>query len=311
MMIVTVTLNPCIDKTLFVNRFEPGECVNVCRVSRLGAGKGINVSRAVGRLGGETSAVWLCGGHTGRFIAASLKAEGIPNRPVAVAAELRTATTIHDLSTGASTRFFEPGPDVGPDEARKLVRVVKTSLRAGDILVLSGSVPCSSLDGLYVELIRVASAKGARTVLDSRDAALRLGLLERPTFVKANQDEAGMILGRGVADVKDAVSAAEAMLRDGVQVAVVSLGRAGAVLAGGDGQWTAGAPAVQEASAVGSGDSMVGAMSLGLSLGWELPDLLRWGVAAGAANAEGWIPGGFRRESVENLLKKVVVTRLG
>lgn len=313
-MIVTVTLNPALDKVVGLESLEPGGEVHARWLSQAAAGKGVNVSRMVHRLGGETLALWVCGGLTGLVMRRLLAAEGLPNQPLRVAGEVRTNYTLVERGAGRSTRIFEPGPAVSAGEARRIRAGVLRRLARDDLLVLSGSLPGGPPGGspdpgpvadLYPDLIREAKARGVPTILDTREEALRRGLAAGPFLVKCNQDEARQATGMEVEDLASGQEAADRLRASGATLAVVSLGQAGAVLSGPGGGWLAVPPAVEVASPVGSGDCLVAALALGLSRGWPSAEWLRWGVAAGAANAAVWTPAGCRREDVERLLPQV------
>jgi 1-phosphofructokinase family hexose kinase len=307
-MIVTVTLNPCLDKVIELEALEPGEEIHACSVTQVAAGKGINVSRMVHHLGGETVALWVCGGLTGVRMGRLLRAEGIANQPLRVTGELRTNYTLVERGRSRATRIFEPGPAVSEGEARSISAAVLGRLRREDLLVLSGSLPSATLAGLYSGLISQAKEKGVKTILDSRDAALLSGLPAGPFLVKCNQGEAHEATGRPVHDFRTALEAAGLLRQSGPTFAVVSLGKVGAVLSGPGESWSAVPPGVKVASPVGSGDCMVAAMALGISRGWSPAEWMRWGVAAGAANAAVWTPGGCDREDVERLAPQVRMT---
>lgn len=306
-MIVTLTLNPCLDKLIELDLLEPGGEAHARAVAQAAAGKGINVSRMVRNLGGETLALWTCGGPTGERMQRLLAAEGLANFPLPVAGELRTNYTLVERTNRRATRIYEPGPQVSEAEARSIREEVLRQVKPGDLLVLSGSVPCASLEGFYAELIRLARAEGVRTVLDTRDGALQRALAQGPYLVKANQDEAKQVTGQAVGDLHSALQAASLLLERGATFAAVSLGKSGAVLTGPGGSWLALSPEVEVASPVGSGDCMVAAMALCIVRACPPADWLRWGVAAGAANAAVWMPGACGRDAVEYLLPQVEI----
>jgi 6-phosphofructokinase 2 len=306
-MIVTLTLNPCIDKVIELDCLAPGREVHARAVAQAAAGKGINVSRMVRTLGGETLALWTCGGFSGERMRQLLVAEGLANIPLAITGEPRTNYTLAERG-GRSTRIYEPGPAVSEAEAASIREETLRRVAAGDLLVLSGSVPCASLEGFYAELIRLVRARGVRVILDSRDEALRRALPQGPYLVKANQEEAQQATGQPVGDLLSALDAARLLLKCGATFAAVSLGRAGAVLRGPGESWLARSPQVEIASSVGSGDCLVAAMALGIAGGRPVADWLRWGVAAGAANATVWLPAACRRDAIERLLPQVKVS---
>lgn len=309
-MIVTLTLNPCLDKVLELDRLIPGQELDVRVAVVAAAGKGINVARMARALGEEPLAVWVCAGSTGARVAELLDSEGIRHRRVEVAGETRTAYTIAERASNRATRLFEPGPRLTPADARRIEEEVCALLRPGDVLVLSGSAPSPAGEEAYAALIAWAAAQDIKTVVDTRDAALARSLAAGPYLVKMNQAEAAQATGvevRGPVEAEGVVR----QLRKSAAVALVSLGAAGAVLGTAAGAWFAASPEVRVASPVGSGDAMVGAVVWAMQAGLPAPDWLRWGVAAGAANAASWLPAGCSRGEVAALVPGIQMEQLG
>lgn len=309
-MILTLTLNPCLDRVIELDSLEPGMEIQASAVREAAAGKGINVSRMVRSLEGETLAIWACGGFTGRKLKHLLAEEGMPNIAIPISGELRTNYTLAERRGRRSTRVFEPGPEVTPAEADVIEATVVRLAAQADVLVLAGSVPCSLLDGLYARVISKTRAKGVKTIVDARNHALRLAIRQAPYLVRLNAAEAAEITEQQVNDPETALRAASKLRELGAEFVVVSLGVHGAVLTGQPGSWHAPAPRVETASPVGSGDSMAAAIALGIARHWPPVEWLRWGVAAGAANATTWLPGICTRETVERLHSQVAATEL-
>lgn len=309
-MIVTLTLNPALDKVLWLTALAPGGEIHARMVSATAAGKGVNVARMVSRLGGATLALWVCGGPAGREMATLLSGEGLPNQPLPVAGAVRTNyTLVEEDAAGRATRIFEPGPELSGEEAESVRAEALSSVAGADFLVLSGSLPGGAAGGLYPDLIAASRLLGVRAVLDSRGDALRQGLGAGPFLVKCNEVEAREATGVPVGDPKGLRLALRRLRELGATMAVVSLGQAGAALSTPDGTWFATSPPVTVASPVGSGDCLLAALAWALDSGRPPGEALRWGTAAGAANAAVWTPAGCSREEVEQLLPEVTVTK--
>jgi 1-phosphofructokinase family hexose kinase len=311
-MIVTVTLNPAIDQTLVLPRFVAGDTIRV-RSSRFDpGGKGINVSRVIRILGGESVAMGFAPGGRGRYIEQTLQANtpqyhGITCDFVHTRGETRTNITILDETRHMHTILSDPGPDTDPHAVKQLTARLRKRLRAGDWLVLAGSIPPPIDPEIYGQIVAEAHDRGAHTVLDADGAALEAGISARPDLVKANRRELERLVGRHLDDEKSTLEAAETVHRQGVKSVVVTRGRDGAVVVSDDFCLRGVAPRVRSVSAVGSGDSLLAGVVFTLSQGGSLEAGLRLGIAAGTATV--LTPGTelCHRREVDILLPRVKI----
>jgi 1-phosphofructokinase family hexose kinase len=189
-MILTVTVNPCIDKTLSLERYRPGEKNHVERVEAIAGGKGVNVARMAHNLGAEVMALCLLGGTSGIEITKLLARDGIPYHGVLVRERSREITTIRETLGERHTVFFEPGPVLTDEERMHLLTAYERFLPTAGLVVLGGPVPNSTYDGIYREMIDRARAQGKKVILDSHGTGLREGIDALPFLVKPNQEEA-------------------------------------------------------------------------------------------------------------------------
>ncbi|HPU97056.1 MAG TPA: 1-phosphofructokinase family hexose kinase [Candidatus Hydrogenedentes bacterium] len=317
--IVTVTPNPCVDKTLRIDvPLRPGHKIRGSGWSCVAGGKGCNVSRAVRALGGETRAVVVVGGLTGDHVLRMLEDEDrVPCVPVRVADWTRTITTVLETSRHRQTALFEPGPTVTPAEARRAIQITLRAIRSAGVVTLNGSTPCPTLDDLYAEVIRESHRHHIPVILDAYGEVFRRAVAEGPDLVKPNCEEAEMLLGSPLDKPEAYSKAAEAFHRNGIRIVVISDGRRGAFFSDGDRRLWAKPPRIREVNPVGSGDAMVAAFALsmaGYSLTFpggrtnqpcDLETLARVGTAAGAANAMTWDIGHFDPEMVSRLADRV------
>ena len=279
--IVTVTLNPSIDKSFSVERVVPELKLDVQDERHHPGGGGVNVSRAVKRLGGNSVAIWSRGGYTGALLEELIAKEGVEQQPISVAEATRENVIARERTSGQQYRFGMPGPsfDAG-DLARHAEQL--GAVRA-DYLVYSGSLPRGVTPKWFAE--RVASAApGTRVVVDTKGEALERALDVGVFLIKPNIDELEAIMKRKL-DLEERVEdAARGIVeRGGAKLVMVSLGRGGAVLVGEEITVHLRAPHVKIKSKVGAGDSMLGGMVLALSQGRSPEDAARFGVAAGSA----------------------------
>ncbi len=283
-MIITITLNPAIDQTLVLPRFVAGDTLRV-KSSRFDpGGKGINVSRVIRELGGETMAMGFAPGGLGRYIEQTLDAQGIRCDFVHTRGETRTNITILDESRHINTILSDPGPPTDPKYVDELRSKLRKRLRPGDWLVLAGSIPPPLDGGVYTQIIQEASRLGAHTVLDADGAVLAAGAAAHPEMVKGNRRELERLLGRHLDDESSTLEAALEVQDSGIHSVVVTRGREGAVATTDHHCLRGLAPRVRAVSAVGSGDALLAGVVLTLSRGGDMDEALRLGIAAGTAS---------------------------
>ena len=311
-MIISVTPNPALDQTVWLERLELGR-VNRTADSQLDpAGKGVNVSRMIHRLGWPTVAFGFLGGETGSIIQSSLDTEGVQHHFVRVPGRTRISMTVRE--PGRSTSLFGGGPAVGPQQLAALDGLLGYWLQAAKVLVLAGSLPPGFPPATYATWIKAARARGVRVVLDASGEPLRLGLATGVDLVKPNLSEAEMLLGRSLPDLPAQLAGTReiaALSANPATAVVLSLGNAGALCVQGPSAWRAIPPKVPDRSTVGSGDSMVAGLAVALARGAPMVEGLRLGTAAGAATA--MTPGTALGASsdVQTLLPLVTVESLG
>lgn len=287
-MILTVTLNPAIDRTIWVESLRPGELHRVRTSQSDAAGKGINVSKALKGWGGETEVVAALGGETGGLIQRSLEADGLSGAFVTIMGESRINTKVVEGPTGRLTEFNEVGPQLTPADLDAVVGAVTGRLDDASWLVLSGSLPQGTPTDTYRRLIGAAREKrpGIPVALDSSEEALRHGIGAAPSLIKPNQDEMEELLGRPLGDKpgewKKAVDEVKAM---GVDRVVLSLAAEGALFAADEGCFWAKSKPVKVASPTGCGDTLLAATLFALTRGWPWERCAQFAVAAATAAA--------------------------
>lgn len=293
-MILTVTLNPAVDRTVWVDGLHPGELHRVRRSQCDVGGKGINVSRALVKWSCDTAVVAVLAGETGRSIRRMLEAEGLEGAFVVVEGESRTNVKVIEEPTGRMTELNEAGPNLDPSRLDDVTAAIAGRLGSTRWLVLSGSLPPGSPADSYRRLIEAARAlrPGLSVALDTSGTALRLGLAggDVPSLVKPNRIEMEELLGRPLDDdPNDWKRAAERVRAMGVDRVVLSLGVRGALFAGdpakGEGCFWARSQPVRVASPTGCGDTLLAATLYALSQGWSWERCARFAVAAATAAA--------------------------
>jgi 6-phosphofructokinase 2 len=282
--IVTLTLNPAVDKSAIVDRVVPEWKLRCASPRYEPGGGGINVSRAIHRLGGESVAFHTAGGPYGQQLQDLLDQEGLDHHAIALEGWTRESFTVYETSTGQQYRFGMPGPNLRDREWNRCLTELSRVDPRPAFIVASGSLPPGVPKDFYGRLTRVARDLGAKMILDTSGEPLVLGLLEGVFLIKPNLREFRELSGNEIRDESECVNLAREIVRTGQsEVVVVSLGAGGAILVWRDGAEYLRAPTVSIKSRVGAGDSMVAGMVLSLARGHPPPEAVRFGVASGAA----------------------------
>ncbi|MBS1713486.1 MAG: 1-phosphofructokinase family hexose kinase [Armatimonadetes bacterium] len=288
-MILSVTLNPCVDKTLFTAGVRLHDSNKVARTETDAGGKGVNLSRMAAQLGARTVATGFIGCGTGRMVVHSLEQAGAGHDFVEVAEETRTNVSV-ESGDGPPTVFSAPGPRVDGLEWEQLLTIVSHHCDRHAWIAMGGSLPPGAPLDAYRILGDLAHQCGARVLLDADGDAMKEGLHCGPGLIKPNLDEAERLLGRTLGSLQEArdgaVELAALMKQRNADASVaLSLGEHGAVLVTPRGLWLGVPPQIQAKSSIGSGDSFLGAYLTALGKGLHERDALRSAVAAGAATA--------------------------
>jgi 1-phosphofructokinase family hexose kinase len=311
-LILTVTLNAAIDKTYRVEGFKLDRVHRPAETRIAAGGKGINVARVFQTLGGRAKATGFLGGHNGRFIAESLKQEGIEADFVRTREESRVCIAVVDPLTAAQTEVNENGPEVSGRELAALQQKFEFLVRERpwSFVSLSGSTPPGVPDSIYADFIGIAQRAGVRAVLDASGEPLRHGLEARPWMVKPNIHELSYLITRTPQSDAEIAEAAQEICREGAEIVAVTRGAAGAMFATANEAWSAIPPRMDFVSAVGSGDSFMAGFLWSLDQSTEMAEAFRIAVAAGAANAATYGAGFVDREYVMSLAKQVRLERI-
>ena len=284
-MIVTVTPNPVVDRTLTVPQIVMNDMVRATEVREDWGGKGFNVSRALQSFGQESVAVGFLGGVTGAKLASGLRAHGIRLTAVPITDEPRTNIVIAEADAKRYVKVNEAGPTISGEEQMVFFEYVDNTVRAGDIWALCGSLPLGLSFDFYARLTERLHHAGARVLLDTSGEAFRIGLSACPDIIKPNNAEAALFLGEAIKGPEQAAKAVDKFVEMGITLVTVSLGAAGLMLGSGSSRIWARPPPVHAENPVGAGDALVAGIVWAVSEGLSLAEIARWGVASGTAAA--------------------------
>jgi len=312
-VIVTVTLNAAIDRTLTVPNFQLGHRHRASQGLTLAGGKGINVARALKRLDVPVVATGLAGGRTGTRIVEELTSEAILNDFVRIADESRTSSAVVDPTAGTYTEINEWGPHVEPDELAMLLEKISYLARGADMVVFAGTLPRGVEDSFYAEAIRDLNRRNVPAVLDSEGPPLRLGVEAEAFLVTPNQREAEGLVGQEFGDDEDYTMALDRIADMGARNVLITSDTRSFGLFRADRKRTsfrADAPNVDPVSAVGSGDVLLAAFLAARLAEKPLEEALRAAVAAGAASTLEVGAGRFEPREASKLQSAVDVREL-
>jgi 1-phosphofructokinase len=283
-VIVTLTLNPSLDRTVEVDALERGTLVRTSEPVLEAGGKGVVVARALTANGVSALGIVAVAGAEGAELSHLLERDGIVCRFVPVSGRTRSNLTICEPD-GTVTKINEPGSPLTDADVAALATAVRTSVRDGDWLVLSGSTPPQFEASRVATLLAEATAAGASIAVDSSGDALEAALASRPRIVKPNRAELAELVGRPLGSVAEVMAAAEEVRARGVEYVVVSLGAEGALMVGPDGMLMGESHVDQIRSTVGAGDSFLAGFLSRFTVDESdveaaLLEALTWGAAA-------------------------------
>jgi 1-phosphofructokinase family hexose kinase len=312
-MLVTVTLNAAIDRTLTVPNFKRGLRHRASQALTLAGGKGINVARALKAFSVPVVATGLAGGRTGTRIVEELTHEAILNDFVRIDGESRTSTAVIDPMTGSHTEINEWGPEVQPEELETLLSKLRYLSPDAEFVIFAGTLPRHVSESFYAEAIRELARRGVRSVLDCEGSPLSLGVEAEPYLVSPNQHEAESLVGQEFSDEEDFQMALEAIAELGARNILISheggcyaLLREERKLQ----RFRASIARIEPVSPVGSGDVLLAGFLAARRGGRSLDEALRIAVGAATASTLEAGAGRFDLERAGELAKRVEVSEL-
>jgi len=312
-MILTVTLNAAIDRTVAVPNFRLGHRHRAVESRTVAGGKGINVARALKLLGRPVIATGFAGGPTGSRLLAQLREEAVLTDFTRIAAETRINLAVVDPTSGEQTEINERGPAVSPEEVETFVARLGYLADGAKLCVLAGSLPPGAGDNLYARLVKDLGERGVPVVLDVEGDAMRAGLRAGASVVTPNEREAEELVGQEFADRNDLVHGLSELIRLGADEAAITRPD-GCVAAVGEGAerrfLEVRTESLEPVSTVGSGDAFLAGYVAARYDGRSADECLAYGVACGAESTQHFGAGMVDRNQVERLLGEVHVQDL-
>jgi 1-phosphofructokinase family hexose kinase len=310
-MLLAVTPNPALDRTLVIPGMQPGGVYRAERVLLAAGGKGLNVARAARTLGQELRVCGPLAGHTGTIVAELAASEGLDARWSWYRGDTRTCVLVVDPHGSDATALNEPGQALAPHDWQAFVETVISAATDAQLITISGSMPPGVPPGELATLVRRLTECGyPACIIDSSSAALQAALESAPYGIKVNAAELGAVLGTNITTLTEAAAALRQLRQRGIALPIVTLGAQGALAASEMGVCHVQPPQLDTISSVGSGDSLLAGLATGLLRGSGLTDALSLGVACGSADALTIGGGLIDPDEVERLRAAVRVTWL-
>ncbi len=309
-MIVTVTMNPAIDKTVDIDVLEWGGLNRIKHVELDAGGKGINVSKTIHEIGGKSIATGFIAGNTGKIIRSVMDEWNIENDFIEVSGETRTNTKVFE-KTGELTELNEPGPVVEEKDVEALLEKLESYADQNTLFVLAGSVPQGVEKDIYRKIIERVHKKGARVLLDADGELFTNALEAGPDIIKPNRVELEQYAGMDyIASEQELLLIADRLMKKGIGTVAVSMGKSGAIFLQEGYRVRCPGLRVKAHSTVGAGDAMVAALSYAWDEGMSPDDTVKMcmAVSAGAVTTIGTKPPS--REVVDSLLGQVEIEEI-
>lgn len=303
-MILTVTLNPAVDKTYTTGSLMLGQVNRMRTVHNIAGGKGINVAKILRQYGYQVMTAGFLGGYTGQFIEKCMQEIQAQCCFTKVAGETRSSINVI-AEDGYVTEILEPGPVVSAQELEQFEADYRKAVAACELVVMSGSVAKGIPADIYGKLVAIGKEAGKRCILDTSGEALLHGIEAAPYMIKPNQKELEYLVGHKLKDIGEVACAAKELRKKGIEHVLVSMGKKGLLSVSEAGVWWGKSPAVKAVNTVGCGDSVVASYAMSVLKGEDEETALKRATAISAANAATLESGDISLELAEELLGKI------
>ena len=306
-MLLCVTPNPALDRTLTTSNFTLGGVFRPSSVLNAAGGKGVNTARAARVFGVDALCMGPLGGHIGRFVADLAEREGLHGAWTWVEQGTRVCTIVVNPDNNQVTSLYEQMDALTLEDWQRVQHDIEQHIHEAESVCISSSVPKGVTPAAFAEFVAALITSGKSIWLDTSGAPLAAAMRVPNVNIKVNDEEAAEALSQPINDVDQAIGAARSLSQRTGGAVVITMGGRGAVMAFSGGSWHAQPPMIEVKSAVGSGDSFLAGLMIGLR---ESPEIaLRLGIAAGAANAMSIGGGQFSRATVDELAAKTQLSQ--
>ena len=283
-MITALLLNPCIDRTVFIDGFLYGEMNRIVEVENIPTGKGANVAYAAKKLGEEAGLV-MFGTRDNDPVKARLEASGIKCVKLGVFESIRVNTKINNTQDNVVTEINEKGAEVSPEQIEEIIKMSVDAAKKSDFFVLTGSMPKGCDSSLYKEIMTKIklTARDCKLVLDAEGEAFKASLPKKPYIIKPNKYEIEIHCGRKLESIEQLAKEGMKLHQGGVEYVIISMGGEGAIICSQEGAIYAKTPKVEVLNTVGAGDSMLAAAMIAVKNGENAENIVTQAVSAGSS----------------------------
>lgn len=309
-MILTVTMNPAIDKIYLVDHYQLGQVHRPSQMIASPGGKGLNVARVAKLMGESVGATGPLGGGNGTFIKKGIEDLGISALFCDIEGETRICINVTDVASQQCTEVLESGPVLRASEVSKQLSLFADLMQRTDVVTISGSMAQGLPDDFYASLIEIAKANGIKTLLDSSGDAFVQGVKAKPYAIKPNEDEIKKVYEGPVKTLEDKIGAIRYFKDEGIELPIISMGKEGALAGLSDGIYQVTLPPVKVVNTVGSGDAFIAGLAIGLQRGLDEQAMLRMATACGTANTQYPQTGFVEQKVVEGYAQQVRVEKV-
>jgi len=304
-MIYTITLNPALDRQMWIEDIKYDESNRITREATYAGGKGIDVSRVLANFGADNVALGFVGGFPGEELEGRLLNDGVRCNFTYISTNTRTNIILNDEKTQSQTLFTAMGPEIQPHDLMRLIKQIQ-SLSNPEYVIISGSLPIGVQPAFYNKLIDISKEIGATVVFDTDGKAMRVGLSSKPHIIKPNIHELERLVDKKLKDIKDIAEEARTICKKGINTVLVSMGAKGMLCVNSKEEYWASPPPIDVKNTIGAGDSSVAGFVLALKEGRSLKDALAFAVAAGTATTTRPGTAVCLPEDVEGIFPKVI-----
>ncbi len=309
-MILTVTLNPAIDKFYKVNELKPKTTIRVNEVVNMPGGKGINASRVAVISGYKSSAMGFLGGQSGELFESLITEKGIDMCFTKTNAQTRFCVNVWDEKENKSTELLEPGSEVTTQDVQNFLKQYEEKLPLAKVVTLCGSVPKGVSEDFYAKLIDLANKYNKPVILDTSGQYLKHGVGKIPYMIKPNEHEIKQLLNIDVKNMQQLTQAAKTLQKSGIGIVAVSLGKDGVLVVCESGVYKGNTPDIKVVNTVGCGDSMVAGFAIGIGEKWSIEKTMQFALATSTANAMHHKAGYFEQKDFDEIYPMCTVQKL-
>lgn len=308
-MVLTVTLNPAVDKTCQVSRLMTGQVNRMTECKNLPGGKGINVTKVLRQCKEEVNATGFLGGYSGMFISDELERMGAKCAFTKIARETRTNLNIISGDSYV-TEVLEPGPEISEQERINFLEQFRALVNESELIVISGSLARGIEEDYYAKMIEICHAAGKKVLLDSSGEPLKCAIEAKPYLIKPNKQELEYVMGRKLDNENEVLLAARELLKKGIEIVVASIGERGLICVTKTESYQVVPPKVSVVNTVGSGDCVVAVLTIGVKNKDPLRETLKKAVALSAASVTTFENGEISVDKVREVYKKTEIFNL-